>query len=241
MEKTTILDKIAKLLNKAESAQKMGSLAEAEAFSAKANELLLLHNLERSDIKTEGDKFREWLFSDYIKVKTKTNFKFYKNLIAVICLHNLCGSTYAPYENAFRVYGEGANVQLVIWLYNFLSTAIMRICNTEWKRMVTNGMDKRYRSRFYKSFLFGCAMGINQKLKQSQESSYLYDKIQALIKVNEADLNIFVKQKIPEIRDGRKRASSVDKSIYDYGKEIGSKLSIGKPISTTKAESKLIS
>ena len=47
-----LIEKIQKLMAKAESAKNMGSTAEAEVFAAKVNEMLMKHNLSMMDVES---------------------------------------------------------------------------------------------------------------------------------------------------------------------------------------------
>lgn len=52
---TAVMDKLRKLMRHEESAREIGSIAEAEAFAAKIQQLLIEHKLEMSEVKASDD------------------------------------------------------------------------------------------------------------------------------------------------------------------------------------------
>ena len=136
----SIINKIQKLIAKAESAQDIGNIDEAAAFSAKVNELLIKYNLEKADIKSNEDPdINHKLFKDLDITSRQGGWTI--NLLTTICEYNLCEAIYhREYKmNAARkrkiiitgvsIIGTPENIEIVKYLYSMLSGQFRRLAS----------------------------------------------------------------------------------------------------------------
>jgi hypothetical protein len=120
-----ILDKIKKLYDKSLSAKELGNQAEAEAFLAKATELLAEHNLSFSDLKSDEEKEEEIFFDE----EQGRHFPLYDkpeqgrwrmDLLATLAKNNFCTCIYrgngTAYFRGFLI-GTPTNIEIVRYLY----------------------------------------------------------------------------------------------------------------------------
>lgn len=145
-----IVEKIAKLLKKAESAREVGSLKEAELFAGKVNELLVKHNLEMSQVESidlSSDRVLDTL--DDLKI----NLEYGKNSIEGLWEIDLAGAIArynftkvlfrgSRHKSAFtgtifypkiNFIGRKDNVEISIYLFEFLRNAFSELAASGYK------------------------------------------------------------------------------------------------------------
>lgn len=96
-KQNAIISRIKKLMRHAESAKKLGSLEEAETFSAKVEELILEYNIELSQVKLEENEgeFDKWMYSEKLSYKdNQAGQRWRMELIEVLTKHNFCSYIY---------------------------------------------------------------------------------------------------------------------------------------------------
>lgn len=241
----TIIARIKKLLKHAASAKEIGSLQEAEAFTAKANELLLEYNLEISQIKLEEgeDEFAQWMYAESISYKNnQSGDRWLLKLIGVLTKHNLCSYTYNSHFKTFRVYGRMENVDSVVWLYNFLSTGLLRLAQ---QAHVNRTMDEKIfygnnRYSFLKDWLIGAVTGFDAKLEAQRQAAAKASQMNALMVINKDALNRYADTKIANLKPGRKSKPIYVGSAYEKGYEVGRNYSINKPLTAAKSTTKML-
>lgn len=119
------IEKIQKLLNKAQSAEAMGSLAEAEAFMMKVQQLLNEHNLEMSTVENHVSKKERKIVEEKLKFgAVKSDGDWEKNLMCVICRNNWCTNFWNDYYQTHTIVGKTENVAVVIYLYKFIQAQL---------------------------------------------------------------------------------------------------------------------
>jgi hypothetical protein len=192
-----MIDIIAKLFAKADATH---SQQEAEALTQKANELLIKYNIDRQKVfdslnkDGQGDKFESWVTGE--KVQYKENLagnRWRKELIKMLCRHNLCGvifsnskdDKYLKRDPTFLVYGDMQNVEMVVWLYHYLDTYLMRMAKESRAALTDEERDMQCRHTYLVNFLDGAIHGIERKLNDERLASELKDQIGQLIKYND--------------------------------------------------------
>lgn len=144
MEKTTLLERIQKLYAKAESAKEIGSLAEAEAFNAKVNKLLIEHNLSMTDINNlsdENGKSDEEIIeteraNDLIFGENKSNGTWDRLLLQVLAKHNMCDLLWMQRTQRVSVLGTKTNIEIMSYLYQVLKPKVEQIAQDEYSKLV---------------------------------------------------------------------------------------------------------
>lgn len=232
--KDLIVERIKKLHKHAVSAEKLGSLEEAEAFSSKVTALLMQHNLELSEIDLDEDKnkFNKWMYSEEVSFKDNQAGDRWKiNLVRVLCKHNLCDFVMTPYTKTFEVYGRMENVDTVVWLFNYLSSGLMRLAQQANlnRTPLEEAMYGKNRYSFLKDWLIGAGVGIDKKLRLQQEESERASEITGLIHVNKKALDEFLKDSNPHVKQVKARGTKVGVA-YARGFEAGAGYNITPPL-----------
>jgi hypothetical protein len=223
-----IKSRIKKLLKHAESAKNLGSIHEAELFAAKATELITEYNLNLLEIlsfNNEKEDFSNYMYGETLSYRdNQASHGWRYRLCQVITKHNFCNFTYKSYIYTLRIYGRVENVDTCVFLYNYLSIAILRIGQEKWKNSSELIQARYTRFKFLKDFCIGAVQGINNQLKKQKEAQS--EKISALILYNDKALGEFLKIENPDI----KIKSGVKKTKvgagYHIGFEAGEKMKI---------------
>lgn len=246
MSKDHIIQRIKKLLKHAESAKELGSKEEAQAFAGKANELLMEHNLSMLDVaqSAEGDAFSEYVYGEKISYKDNQSGSRWKfELITVLTYFNLCNFTFNRGLKTFRVYGKMQNVDVVVWMYNFLSIGLLRLAQEAHVNMDPM-MKVMYSNRyaFLKDFLLGAVVGIRRKLQAQRDEMAKSSQFNALMVVTDKQLGAFIGKAAPDVKENTREAKTIMVGpAHSLGVKAGEKFNITSPLanSTTKESKKL--
>jgi hypothetical protein len=156
--------KIRALLAKAESTD---SDAEAEAFTAKAQQLIARHSINEALLAETGEEKRE---PEALRVVIERPYEQPKSeLIAQIADANHCRSVYWPDGGFTTLIGDRADLRSVELLYHSLlvqaTAAMARVGSVSAKR------GKSQTRSFRQSFLASFAMRIGERLRESAEDT----------------------------------------------------------------------
>lgn len=190
-----LIDKIRKLLNHADGTN---SQAEADSFIAKANKLLLEHNLSMSQIETTEDKSKNGITEDKKAVdfgKNKSEGNRWETLLmGVLCSHNMCDSIIHTKRQlsggSISIIGSISNIETVKYLFDVAREMIRNISKTSYKeyreetlsiwdnelteKELLNNGQLSYRMPWIRNYLKGAVLGLNKKLdtlkRQMEES-----------------------------------------------------------------------
>ncbi|WP_186762879.1 DUF2786 domain-containing protein [Lentzea tibetensis] len=151
-----VLNRVRGLLAKAESTQ---FPEEAEALSAKAQELMNRHALERamleSDLPQHAASRRMWLEKSYFKAKAQ--------LVAVVADANRCRAVIYPKVGFVALVGDDVDLEIT----ELLSTSLLVQAT---RAMVAAGAGSDSRSRTYRqSFLVSYAHRIGERMAEVNE------------------------------------------------------------------------
>lgn len=185
-----LIDKIRKLIAHAESTN---TQAEADAFMAKANKLLLEHNLSMSQVETSEDKANGGVTEDKKAVnfgenKSEGN-KWETLLMGVLCAHNMCDSIIHSRNKipggSMSIIGSEGNIETVKYLFEVAKEMIRRISKEAYrsyreetlaawedeateKELLSMGQ-LSYRMPWIRNYLKGAVLGLNKKLEMQKE------------------------------------------------------------------------
>lgn len=214
------------------------SPGEAEQAAEKVQELLLKYNLSLGDVearKEKGTKRFNKTFFDLNGRQGVHDSDWVCSLSSVLAKHNLCQAIHIPPMRKMVILGEPHNVDVVLYLCDFLVRQIQSACSGAWA--IYKGHEKR--GTFRRGFLSGCVYGIQVKLQEQAEQMAARDNnLLGLIKVNSTDLQKYVDEVFgqdalekPDERQGKLRKSS-DSHLLGY--IAGKKMGIHKPIEDKK-------
>lgn len=187
-----VLDKVQKLKAHAESAEALGSEAEAQAFAALYQRLMLQHNLEMSDLEfasldvEDPIERHEVDWERYAHKKTTSQPWEVRLANLVMKAHN-CRHIRFRGSNRFVIIGRKADAQVAEWMYVTLHRACQRIANDEtaryrWQSYKKYGSTAAARG-FKKSFVQGFIVRLNERLESTFQETVTTET--ALVRVNQ--------------------------------------------------------
>lgn len=232
-----IIERIKKLMKHAESAKQLGSLQEAEAFAAKANEMLLEHNLTMHQIamsaEKDEDEFAKYQYSEYLRYSDNQSGNEWKfRLAKVLASHNLCGVVFVRRFKEVQIYGQMSNVDTVVWLWNFLSIALLRIAQESHIKNKDSIFTNRY--AYLKNFLIGACAGLDSKMYSERHNHAHAAKINDLVVYNSKALKRFLNTTAPHIKVEKNRKSKLQIGEgWGEGYQAGLNVKINKPLKAT--------
>jgi hypothetical protein len=157
--------KIRKLQILADSAAKIGSLAEAEAATLKISKLLEKYNLSLFDLADSANKNSSDINIDFfgdIPARSPYGETWRQYLLATLCKFNYC-RTIITTGKRMRIVGAQVNALVVIDLFNSLQS-VYRYAAKQ------TGIKKTEIS----SFLLGCVAGLNSRLEQETQTTVMH-------------------------------------------------------------------
>lgn len=233
-----ILKKIKKLFNLEEGARAIGSLHEAEVAAQKIQELLLLYNINQSEINklSEEDNSiirKDLMVEDYT---SRIEGKWFRLLMKVIAMHNLCDVVFTSvkgFDNLSRLalIGKKINVDTVEYVGLQLSQRLKEIEKRFWRGY--SGSEKR--NAFRRGFLMGAVYGINSKLKTQTENFKMNNpNINALILYNDEAIKKFLNNEFPNSREAKATPKYSAESALNMGYKVGKNMDIHKGLDNAK-------
>jgi hypothetical protein len=231
-----IIQRIKKLKAHAQSAIAIGSLEEAEAFTAKVTELLMEYNIEMAEVDAAEemgkDEFHNWVYAESVSYKGKGIASLsLLGLVRVLCRYNFCDFTYNTHFKTFRIYGHADNVDTVIWLYHYLTIGFYRLASLDYKNQTASG-----RFQYMSDWFVGAADGIVGVLEALRKKN---NKVNALVVLNKKALASYFDKNITNCRTVRGKDKKVRSSeAYDKGYQTGSTYSIGGKLKTEEKNPK---
>lgn len=211
-----ILNKVKNLLKLAESS----NAHEAELATLKANQLLIKHNLEFSEINSDQEFFVTKLLSRKRKdAKISCIYDILKHFMVKPII------SYGKNEVCIEVTGNKTNIELAQYISEFLDRELDRLWDQFKKEHSLKGLKAK------NSFFYGLAQGYNEKVNRMDLSEK--DK-SALVKINN-HLDEQVDRIYRRLSSSRSNGSR-DNESFGLGKKAGSNLTIHQGVKnkTTK-------
>jgi hypothetical protein len=198
-----ILDLIRKLQAKAESAQKIGSVAEAEAFAAKVSELLIQHKLSMSEVEIEDQDKTDPIAVTFVDQELysigfkKTRVGWQEQLAMVIATANFCGVLVNKKSNYVWFVGREADREVAAFIYGKLVPQMKY--HSDWdygqhyREYLRNGEDVTKLRGFKAAWLAGCIAAIKKRLQENLDSHTGDARVQAMVLASQAAVDEFLK------------------------------------------------
>jgi hypothetical protein len=245
-----ILEKLRKLMDLKESAIQCGEFGEANAAAAGITRLLREYDLTMQDIPSE-QKEKDPVDMEIIPFKFMyMNFPWYWNLLntiahynnARIILHRHFDTQGKVDEQFYKVIGRKKNREIVLYLISFLCHQFIRLgqkAYPKWKyqTMHRTGLTPANRTTFMKSYLIGCVFGLDDKLESEQKAASS-EKLTALIKVNKAEIDAFIKDM--NVKKARQKDIHGIDTVMVMGLETGRNVSLHEGLEGNTAEAKIL-
>lgn len=239
-EKEKILAKLRKLMNLKESAQAIGNEGEAAAAAAGISRLLYMYNLTESDI-PEQNRIDNPIVSEEIPFKPEVQGgQWYELLVNCICNFNLCDTlvTYSYKKkryskDKFNIVGRKKNVEIVLYLISFLANKFYQIGKHDYPQykhdcLFKKGILPKTEHMYLRSYLYGCVLGLHNKLKSEREELQKECDIKSLVLSSRSEIDDFLKDK--NIGKCRFRKPELEHDCARKGFETGQNVEINKGI-----------
>lgn len=185
-----IIDKLAKLLRHQESAKAIGSIAEAEAFATRIQELLTKHKLEMSDIQFVEQETAEPIEDEYVTPRTlgikheSKRVMWQENLASAIARSNDCSTLISNHSNVAYFVGRKSDREICVALFRYFLNLIVEMADREAEsakedertklkiaRPWYTGADLRWHMRDFRvSYSKGMSAAIQSRLMERRRS-----------------------------------------------------------------------
>lgn len=226
------------------SATQCGEIGEANAAAAGITRLLKEYNLTLHDIPADAKEL------DPVDMETipyrfpYMQHRWYWALLDVVAKYNnssiirtrTLNGLGKVVDTEFRVVGRKLNREVVLYLVSFLGNQFTRIGKNnypKWKMdyIMQFGNTPPVIGLYMKSFLLGCVIGLEEKLKKEQEAIQS-DKLNALVKVNNTEIAEFIKAM--DVKNARNRKVNAIETAFTEGAEVGRNIQIHKGVAGAK-------
>ena len=226
-----IVEKIKKLI----AVRDHPNTPEGEVITAAQaiTKLLYQYNIEEKDI-GEQEKLVNPITMEEIPYKcTLMGGKWYGSLVAVITNNNLCkclisqsyGSNGRLKRDTFQIIGRKNNIEIVKYMIDSFVNRFYAVGKQKYKLY----RGELTENKFLRSFLEGCAAGLNSKYKEMQKQ---YEYCNALIVKSDNEIAEYLQNW--NIKKGRASKEKIDDSIYHSGYETGKNTEINKGITNNR-------
>jgi hypothetical protein len=215
---SSIIEKVRKLFAHAESAGQIGNQAEAEAFAAKAQELMLQHKLDSELLTFTEDEPEEQVdiaeldARDLFGTKTVTGWRS-------VLFNGLAKAHFCRLIRTSRgrvaLVGAPSDREVVVYIL----TQLLRVAPGMAKRAVP---DDGWRTRANRNaWLIGFASGINAKLREARAAATRNPN--ALVVLNRAQerVDAAFREAFPKTTAGGRITSRGSADAYKAGREAG--------------------
>jgi hypothetical protein len=203
-----VIDRLAKLKRHAESAEKIGSEAEAQAFAAMVQQLLLKHNLDMTDLEYEATVDAEPVGVHYInyakhpRVKIRhTRVLWIEQLAGVIARAHHCRILTHSGTSRVSLIGRKSNCEIAEYMFVVMQRQMERISHAAWwaahRERLKNGLtneDARaellgFRSAFLSGFIARLEERYNEERRTTEQS---YSSGWALMRLDMKPVDDFI-------------------------------------------------
>lgn len=211
-----VIDKLKKLI----SLRDHPDTSENEVINAAEaiTKLLYKYNLDEADI-----TFKEECYITDTEIPYKTSIcggSWYCSLVTVIANNNLCkcliikspSKTGRMLRDKFKLVGRKNNLELVTYMIDSYANKFWLIGRNKYR----NSNHEITQNKFLRSFLEGCAAGLNRKYKEMRDT---FTESKALILTNNAEIDKYLSNY--SISKARKSQSNIDYEAYASGYDTG--------------------
>lgn len=249
------LDAIQKRLRKLqkmyEGAKAINSEGEAQAAAAAIQRILLEYNITIEEVGVDKEK-------DSIEQETCSGFTYKSiggwwetRLVNVLCKFNFCRCYCSghSYHTLFIV-GTEENRKQVRWFREFLSEKFVELSKKSYKEYLdrfisdpwNHGLKPMSKDKYQRSFLVGCAIGLERKLEEERERDKqdveIGGKVTALVLRKDQELQQWVDKNYG--KTGTTRMQQKYDEARSAGIKAGRETSLARPISGHQAAAEAI-
>lgn len=228
----TVLQKLKKLQKLYDGAKAINSEAEAQNAAAKIQNLLTQYNLSMSDVyNTEDeDTSKNAVTEDHVGDEwfRKIGGAWDQAMLLNICKYNFCyliislthetrvnrnGRHVCERRKKYRIIGRPENIAVCKWLFDVMVRNFVRLSKERYVEYMADdkqalmrlftGESRMSLDRFQRSYLFGVAKGLGDKLREERErEKQAQVQVNALVLRNDAAVQNYVAEKYPNLGEG---------------------------------------
>jgi hypothetical protein len=234
----TITRRIAKLLDLAN--RKAGNEAEAQAAAAKAQELLLRHNLDLADVEGRIDDDGDPLVEDTKVQPGQRTRTWERDLFFKVCHGFNCRGLYTSPNRWSKTYqyhfvGRRSSVEVAQYMFEYLKNALNDVAAKAWKESkaeIEEAGAYQVNGRTWKyDFLMGAVRSIGERFYQEKERFKQESvKGRAMIRVSGTEVDLFVKDKYPRLTFCRSARDTLCGDARARGREAGNSLPLRRGV-----------
>lgn len=229
-DRDKVIEKLLKIKAHAESAAKIGSEAEAEAFAAMLQQLLLKHKIELTDLEVEQEEADEPVDKyavDWQDVRVRANrVMWIERLAGVVARAYFCRTLVHPGSSRITLVGRRSDAAVAEFMIVTLTRLAQKLAKKERDKVYRQdrAASAGFQSSFLKSFIVRIAERFEEERGTATSSSCT-----ALVRVNraEAAVNEFMSQgqfkKAAVVRGSREDANALG---WRRGREVADGLNL---------------
>jgi len=226
----SVIARIRKLFAHSESAGKIGSAEEAAAFAAKANELLLLHKLSRTEVEIRDDEDNDPLGNEVMKAKQwgGSSAKWSRKLIDALARAHFCRVVFISNDGykSFGVIGRASDREVCAYLVTTLHREAGRLARV----YTANTADVRGSAPGTRvAFLMGFVDAVRVRLAERATVAKEAGGSMAVVRLNtiRAEVDAATAVAYPRVGSIRSRSSYMNPTDFRAGQQAGREVGMG--------------
>lgn len=215
----SILDKAQKLQSLAERA---GTAEEAAVAASKLQDLMLRYNVTQAQV--EGHVTEDEMDKQYYNFEEKRNYRaFASTLYYNLADLNLCQAIYNPKTGSSTIIGKKHNIQIVHYLYAYLSREIKRLADKAARYQPNPGVYRR-------TFCIGAMNVVLRRLREAKKTvQQETEQTNAIVLAEEGLVKAAFDIAFP--RTSKASGPSIsDGGAYKAGREAGERIPLNQGV-----------
>lgn len=237
-----IQKKLRKLQKMYEGAKAINSEGEAAAAAAAIQRILTEYNLTIDEVGVESERSEVIQQEESGNVFDSIGGQWEQKLYSVLCKYNFCRCfIYGASYKRLMLIGTKENLEMVHWLKEVLASKYVELsakAYKEYKKSAQYACNPIRRHKYQRSFLIGCASGLDKKLfderERDKKDEEIGSRVCALVVKHDAALDNYVKRTWGKTGFSHRSSGQWD-AARSAGYEAGRNTSVGKPISCTRS------
>lgn len=255
MTTSKIVDKIIKIRNHMQSAEKIGNIEEAEKFAAMMQKLMDKHTISLTDLEYQEYKTEEIIEMDLDQKKhgiqhKKTRIEWQESLASIVAKAHNCAILVRQGSNVITFVGTRSDVQVAEYVFVTMSRLAESFAQKAYVKYYIecrNDGDVTMARGYKASFLRGFLVRLQERLRKNREDTIIRATAEeakrgdrsstALIRLSQAMTRVNEYMKKPQFKSipaasGRKLGN---RDGYADGKAAADKVNLGgKAVQTNK-------
>lgn len=226
-----IVELVRKLFAKADSAAEIGSTEEAAAFAAKANELLLRHRLEMTDLELQDEQDHDPMGRDDLLSAAwgGVQQKWSSRLASAVANTHFCRLIFDGAGRRWRaravLLGRASDRAIALATLQMLHQQAKRL-----EKQAYETSDRTVsRATFRTSFLLGFTNAVYRRLNERRGTLEQQGGQYAVVRLRDADTAVttFGHAQFPHAYFAPVRLSAVHRTVYAAGQAAGASVAFG--------------